>query len=1290
MAKLTRCAPELQDLQIWHRYEPQLRELYIVQNQTLKRVKKSMEELHGWPVFKLATYEVVLREELRLVKNLTKRDWHAIQRHMEKRLRVSKRSEVVLHGQVVGQRRIAKAIGRYCQSVDIDRARTPILRDGLRIRTPPLLSPQIIVPGGMAYTQIESMAQPSNNIANTLPPTQPEGAFTILPRSSGRPLSIEAIFEIRANAPFNKFASKLQELWSSAIIPDQGGVSSVGSLPQLVKGAHTPHRFPQTDRATIQDQVIGTSDGSSQNNLGKPTSFLNTNGDVGMLMKACYIYSNNFDDIEVQRRFLDWVGLIAEKELLRAFFSLKLPTVIAVWENSLKDSYEFKHGKAFNILIEIGLAVDNGRLIQSRHAMYFALAIDLGYSKAMDSVSRLMKAGVSQNARFDQCYLSRTIYVPNQFLHGGDHYWRCCALKQAAKNRDHALLHLLITAGNCRCGKFDAMSTPSLQCVEVMINGRMWVDSLPAASRTLAFTMESLGWNNCGKPELLVDRVFFTDEGADRSIYKAVASKSQWAQKSVTVSGIFMAAERGTNVLQQYLGFAHIPQSKMNEALLQIALSEAAARENIAVLVCLLEFGVDPHVNTLGIRLPEDEHLQWNPLARAATQCNAGALRVLLNQGLDIRGYQLFQWVMQHPIEPGSDLSQHEKRRSLTIQLLLDAGAHIDIPPDSLMLAAILPITPYKKNIVHLRPHHRRQYLDHIANFKPDYALWGKLQQHGISFDCGVDGCNTLQTLLRKGCNLCTVSYLIHNGVQVHSFPTKNEHLSSVGDTTMLHDALLIPHVDRSKIVEILIENGADVFATTSTGISVLEASLTSYDRFPGPEHTRQESLDIFWALSRLMGPRHVSLVDFKHRSLLSYLIELGESDETICAGLDMFGDINSYRVSQGMSLLMQAIERRRITLVMKLLERGCDVNLRIDSLPPEQQHGRSQSNNALQIACRYDKDESQDSSILQLLLQKGAEANDPPNMYGMTALQYAVAKGDLRIVTLLLEHGADINAKPGIRFWDPDFSKLELTNRSQAVDVAVCYRHLDMVHLLVEAGGLSGIPGITGLDGAMLAANEDGSTGILEYLQQHTGHQLSEILCQANAAPASPASVTSTSDMSSECSDGERSCHCQPLDIDWDASGIGEESHGPVEEVSAEQEPSTAPRDLTLPLRSPVYTGTLAPPGAAPGEAIMEAAPDAELSGQTPSGADLTVDTPAGRASDTLYPQDSMNRVAAGDADPDGSTEFQGSLEQIMAKDREWDPSTQNGFGEGECMTPITRGILEWIQETDFDYNSS
>ncbi|KAK8004543.1 hypothetical protein PG989_004262 [Apiospora arundinis] len=136
MAQPTRYAPELQDLELWHQYEAQLREFYIEKNQTLKQVKTSMEEQHGWPVFnhsnnpqrsiwtekkRLVTYEVVLRDELKLVKNLTKDDWHAIQHHIVKRSRGAKQSDVYLNGQLVNKKRVTKAMSRYNRHVDMSR-----------------------------------------------------------------------------------------------------------------------------------------------------------------------------------------------------------------------------------------------------------------------------------------------------------------------------------------------------------------------------------------------------------------------------------------------------------------------------------------------------------------------------------------------------------------------------------------------------------------------------------------------------------------------------------------------------------------------------------------------------------------------------------------------------------------------------------------------------------------------------------------------------------------------------------------------------------------------------------------------------------------------------------------------------------------------------------------------------------------------------------------------------------------------------------------------------------------
>ncbi|KAK8857281.1 hypothetical protein PGQ11_013193 [Apiospora arundinis] len=1320
MAQPTRCAPELQDLELWHQYEPQLRELYIQKNQTLKQVKTSMEEQHGWPVFKRITYEVVLRDELKLVKNLRKDDWHAIRHHIIKRSRKSKQSDVFLNGQLVSNKRVDKAMRRCDRHVDISREKTPVLRTGLCILTPKLRPLSLHAPN------TNSMAEPSGSHTNAAAPISLNGTQSVVQSNQSISMRTQAILNMRADSPFNQFALKIEAIWLSSLssIQQHGFGSSPGNLLQLVVGSSTAHEFQQIGSGTTQHQLASALHGTSQNTLGQTTGLPGTNNYFGVLLKACYVFSNNIDDIGARRRFLDWVGLVAEKKLLVEFFRLELPTVLAVWDNAFEASFYQRHSRAFNVFIEVGLAVDNGRLFRSRLTRCFAMAIDLGYDVAIGSVARLLKARVSPNARFDQ-----SSFPPVYSLKG--HYWRCFALKQAAKNRDAQMLGLLLTAGNCRCAKFDHMygnillkmvavedpltkQAPSLRCVEVLINSGIRVDFLPEAIESLEFIP---GWSRSGCPELLVDRIILTDGGVNRDIYECIARKSQWAQKFVTVSGIFVAAEKGAMRLQQYLQTTTAPDQAMKVTLLEIALVRAVCHEAITVLECLLKFGVDPNVKKLVSRLPErDGREKWTPVIQAASRWNTGALCRLLEYGADFMDFPLIKFATSSPtIREGSDYCELERRRGLTIQLLLDKGAPIITPPSSIILAALVPFRlddPTIASYQFVRP-----WMDHITNFKPDYALCDKLQQHGIGFDSGLCGCNTLHAVLRSGyCNFETVSYLIRSGVRVHSFPCPTE--SKVGDTTMLHDLLYHVRVDRWKIFEILLENGADIYATTSTGESTLEASLRSpYGQNPfEKDRTKgsfRESMDIFWKIFQLMGSIYVSSLEFTSGSLLSSLISAGESDENICAGLDAIIDINSYNVSSVGSFLMEAILHGRYPLAMQLMERGADVNLQRNSFPSLPHTVWPTFNTALQIACRNNLGKPSRTNLVRFLLEKGADVNAPPTKRGMTALQWASSTGNVDIAEILLGYGADVNAKPGTHFRQYLVRNWTLTHRSkdQAVDFAASSGHLDLVDLLVKAGGLSGIPGKTGLDGAMVAAKTDGHIAIVEYLQRHTGHQLSDEIYEAHRVPSSPESVRTSSSFGasdmpsapssdSEYTDGESSCHCQPVALDWDRYDIEGETFDLEDETTSIQSFPMAAQNLDLPLRSPAPTadppGPSCPVALQPSieypSAVLMATPDAEPMDPASGGADQIFGVTAETASDDSHPISWMNRVAT-DSDGDcEDTHPQMFTSQFpKAGDLEHENQKEESVMEAmDHMSPITRGVLGWIEDTDFGYPPS
>jgi ankyrin repeat protein len=118
---------------------------------------------------------------------------------------------------------------------------------------------------------------------------------------------------------------------------------------------------------------------------------------------------------------------------------------------------------------------------------------------------------------------------------------------------------------------------------------------------------------------------------------------------------------------------------------------------------------------------------------------------------------------------------------------------------------------------------------------------------------------------------------------------------------------------------------------------------------------------------------------------------------------------------------LMEAAREGHFEIAKLLLEKGADVNIMAD-----------EGFTALDAAIAKNRVE-----VVQLLLNKGAN----PNRYvaGATPLYDAAGYGYAQIVSLLIEHGADINAKS--------------FGRTTALAIAIQNNHLDVVNLLKKAG---------------------------------------------------------------------------------------------------------------------------------------------------------------------------------------------------------------------------------------------
>ncbi|ETS77149.1 hypothetical protein PFICI_11023 [Pestalotiopsis fici W106-1] len=161
-------------------------------------------------------------------------------------------------------------------------------------------------------------------------------------------------------------------------------------------------------------------------------------------------------------------------------------------------------------------------------------------------------------------------------------------------------------------------------------------------------------------------------------------------------------------------------------------------------------------------------------------------------------------------------------------------------------------------------------------------------------------------------------------------------------------------------------------------------------------------------------------------------------------------------RFAWSLTLLQFAIARRDLPMSRLLLDAGADVEARApwrniprhvwERIPYEIRDvltidgkGRTKRRSALQLAV-----EQGDLPIIRLLLDFGADVNGPPaRIRGATALQIACIKGYIDVARLLISKGADINA-----------AGAECCGRT-ALEGAAEHGRLDVVCLLLERGCL-------------------------------------------------------------------------------------------------------------------------------------------------------------------------------------------------------------------------------------------
>ncbi|KAL1857537.1 hypothetical protein Daus18300_010295 [Diaporthe australafricana] len=280
----------------------------------------------------------------------------------------------------------------------------------------------------------------------------------------------------------------------------------------------------------------------------------------------------------------------------------------------------------------------------------------------------------------------------------------------------------------------------------------------------------------------------------------------------------------------------------------------------------------------------------------------------------------------------------------------------------------------------------------------------------------------------------------------------------------MLHSALLSPSKDRSKIVELLLQEEAD-YMVNGGGMTILEASLADD---VGIAMRPQEYMGVFKRLFRLGAPvvfPQGHRVGPERRCLINLLLQANAEDDLVMEVVDAGADVNDRGggTKARTTPLQQAIERGRLSLAAELIRRGANVC----APPGEDSLGFHYS--ALQKACAIDAP----LSFIRRLVESGADVNEPPPARGpgLTSLACAARLGLLNLAQYLLEQGANVNTLGSARGCDPMTRNPARIRRTRPIDWAAYDGRLDMVSFLLEVGGRSGRPGTTGLDGAIDAA---------------------------------------------------------------------------------------------------------------------------------------------------------------------------------------------------------------------------
>jgi ankyrin repeat protein len=309
--------------------------------------------------------------------------------------------------------------------------------------------------------------------------------------------------------------------------------------------------------------------------------------------------------------------------------------------------------------------------------------------------------------------------------------------------------------------------------------------------------------------------------------------------------------------------------------------------------------------------------------------------------------------------------------------------------------------------------------------FLPNAAELGhdKLLAHLIAsgrFENGSQGSSDANVLWWASKNGCEMSARLLIAVDPAMVNGKDKN----GRTPLL----IAAELGHPGVIELLLEEGADVSAETGTGDAFHTASY--FNRKETVELLLRKGFEIN-AQSRALGTALQAASHRGHKEIVALLLDKG-------------ADVNMNGGFQG-TALQAAIARRSIDTIMLLLSKGADINIQSEI------HGT-----ALRTAVIHNY-----KYLVELLLRKGAGINTRSGQGNRTAVEWASLYGYKDIVALLLDKGAEIGYA------------LEEALSQGSKDIA------DTVQLLLEEG--------VDVGDALKTASEWGHKEVVTLLREHS-----------------------------------------------------------------------------------------------------------------------------------------------------------------------------------------------------------